>query len=192
MKKIDKSVFTAEELAQYEALIAKGLVEEESGLITDDEPDIKKPAKKKEEEEVVETAKSAVSPEFTAAVERMENLAKSIEMKEQAEIAKKYAPLGEKEEDLAKTLYEMKKSSEDNYNAYISVLDKSLEMVNKSGVFAEIGKSAEGTSGNVLDKVESAADDIMKSDATISREAAIAKAWTEHPEFVKEYEDSLK
>lgn len=190
MKKIDKSVFTAEELAQYEALIAKGLVEDETGLTDKDT----EPAKKTEvkEEDVVETAKSAVSPEIVAAMERMETLAKSIEMKEMTEIAKKYAPLGEKDEDLAKTLYEMKKSSEDNYNAYIGVLDKSLEMVNKSGVFAEIGKSAEGTSGNVLDKVESAADDIMKSDATITREAAIAKAWTDHPEFVKEYEDSLK
>lgn len=209
MKKIDKSVFTAEELAQYEALIAKGLVEEdESGLLDDDEPTTNNPTekgcggKKPTEkgcggkkstskacgEDMVETAKSAVAPELAAALERMESLAKSLEMKEFAEIAKKYAPLGENEEDLAKSLYEMKKSSEDNYNAYIGILDKSLAMVEKSGVFSEIGKSASGTNGTVIDKVEAAADEIMKSDAGMSRAEAIAKAWTDNPEFVAEYE----
>lgn len=190
MKKIDKSVFTAEELAQYEALIAKGLVEDETGLTDNDTEPPKKTEVK--EEDVVETAKSAVSPELTAAIERMENLAKSIEMKEFAEIAKKYAPLGEKEEDLAKSLYEMKKSSEDNYNAYIGILDKSLDLVEKSGVFSEIGKSASGTTGSVVDKVNAAADEIMKSDASISYEEAVAKAWTDNPEFIKEYEAEYK
>lgn len=186
--KIDKSVFTAEELAQYEALIAKGLVEDdESGLLDDDKQPKKKPFEK-EGEEVVETAKSAVDPKFTAALERMESLTKSLEMKEFADIAKKYAPLGENEEELAKSLYEMKKSSEDNYNAYIGILDKSLAMVEKSGVFTEIGKSASGTAGTVIDKVEAAADEIMKSDAGLSRAEAVAKAWTDHPEFVAEYE----
>ena len=189
MIKIDKSVFTAEELAQYEALIAKGLVEDdESGLLEDGKPATKKPTVKEGEEDVVGTAKSAVAPELKVALERMESLAKSLEMKEFAEIAKKYAPLGENEEELAKSLYEMKKSSEDNYNAYIGILDKSLAMVEKSGVFSEIGKSASGTAGTVIDKVEAAADEIMKSDAGLSRAEAVAKAWTDHPEFVAEYE----
>ena len=186
MIKIDKSLFTAEELAQYESLIAKGAVETE-----DDIPE-GTPAKKtteKEVEDMVETAKSAeVAPEIKAAMERLETMEKSFAMKEFAEIAKKYASLGENEDELAKTLYEMKKSSEDNYNAYIGVLDKSLDIVNKSGVFAEIGKSASGVSGTVLDKVNTAADEIMKSDASITREQAIAKAWDSNPEFIAEYE----
>lgn len=186
MIKIDKSLFTAEELAQYESLIAKGAVE------TEDEIPEGTPAKKtteKEVEDMVETAKSAeVAPEIQAAMERLETMEKSFAMKEFTEIAKKYAPLGENEEELAKTLYEMKKSSEDNYTAYIGVLDKSLDIVNKSGVFSEIGKSTSGTTGGVIEKVEAAADEIMKSDASVSRVEAIAKAWEEHPEFVAEYE----
>ena len=186
MIKIDKSLFTAEELAQYESLIAKGAVE------TEEEIPEEKPAKKtteKEVEDMVETAKSAeVAPEIKAAMERLETMEKSFAMKEFTEIAKKYASLGENEDELAKTLYEMKKSSEDNYNAYIGVLDKSLDIVNKSGVFAEIGKSASGVSGSVLDKVNAAADEIMKSDATITHEQAIAKAWESNPEFIAEYE----
>lgn len=186
MIKIDKSLFSAEELKQYEALIAKGSVEvEDEEIQTEAE---KKENTEKEVEDMVETAKSAVAPEVTAAIERMENLAKSLEMKEYAEIAKKYAPLGENEEELANTLYEMKKSNEANYNAYISVLDKSLDLVEKSGVFAEIGKSASGSTGSVVDKVNAAADEIMKSDESMTKEQAIAKAWEEHPEFIREYE----
>lgn len=186
MIKIDKSLFSAEELAQYEALIAKGSVEvEDEEIQTEAE---KKEITEKEVEDMVETAKSAVAPEVTAAIERMENLAKSLEMKEYAEIAKKYAPLGENEEELANTLYEMKKSNEANYNAYISVLDKSLDLVEKSGVFAEIGKSASGSTGSVVDKVNAAADEIMKSDESMTKEQAIAKAWEDHPEFIREYE----
>ena len=185
MIKIDKSLFSAEELEQYEALIAKGSVK------TDEVPPVESEEKKPEEKEVegmVETAKSAVHPDMAAALERMNKLAKSFEMKEYTEIAKKYAPLGENEEELAKTLYDMKQAGDETYNAYIDVLEKSLSIVEKSGVFAEIGKSASGTTGGTLDKVAAAADEIMKSDETITREQAIAKAWEENPEFVAEYE----
>lgn len=184
MIKIDKSLFSAEELEQYEALIAKGSVD------TEDIPPVTSEEKKEEKEEppVVETKKSGMSTEMAAAMERLSVLEKSIEMKGFSEIAKKYAPLGEKEEDLANRLYDMKKSSEDNYNAYISVLDKSLELVEKSGVFTEIGKSASAPAGNVLDKVNAAADEIMKSDANMTHAEAVAKAWEENPEFIAEYE----
>lgn len=194
--KIDKSVFTAEELAQYEALIAKAKVDPEAAEeeMKDEKPEVpsKKKTEKAEVEEMEDTKKSSITPEMASAMERLENLEKSIEMKEFSEIAKKYAPLGEKEEDLAKTLYDMKKSNEDNYNAYISILDKSLNLVEKSGVFAEVGKSAPSTSDSILGKVESAANEIMKSDATMTREQAIAKAWIDHPEFVSEYEAGYK
>jgi len=188
IRKVDKSLLTEDERKQYESLIAKASVDVDEDDPTDDTPPATDDRK---EEEEVETAKSA-SPEITAALTRLENLEKSIAMKEYTEIAKKYAPLGEKEEDLAKTLYEMKKSSPENYDAYISVLDKSLGLVEKSGVFAEIGKSAPGTSGNAVDKVESVANEIMKADPNMTREQAIAKAWIDHPELIEEYESSYK
>ena len=193
--KIYKSNFSAEELAQWEALVAKGMVapEEAQEEMQDEipaEPPVKKPTKKAE----VEDMEKSASPEIKAALERMESLAKSIEMKEFAEIAKKYAPLGEKEDELAQRLYDMKKSSESNYNDYVAILDKSLGLVEKSGMFAEIGKSAGGhsTAGGAVAKVEAAANEIMKSDASMTREEAIAKAWIDHPEFVREYEAEYK
>ena len=199
--KIDKSVFTPEELAQYEALIAKAKVDpeadpEEAGL-TDGElstPPKKKPQENPEgdgpEEETPEdkVGKKDTSPEMSAALKRLETLEKSIQMKEYTEIAKKYAPLGENVEELAKSLYGMKQTGQENYDAYLSVLDKSLDLVNKSGVFAEIGKSAAGVGDDVLAKVEAAADDIQKSDTSLDRVQAVAKAWENHPELVAEYE----
>lgn len=189
IRKVDKSLLTEEERNQYEALIAKASVEVDEN----DPADVDAPAtdEGKEEGKDVE-AKKSVSPEIAAALTRLETLEKSIEMKEFSEIAKKYAPLGEKEEDLAKTLYDMKKSSPESYDAYISVLDKSLGLVEKSGMFAEIGKSASGTTGNAVDKVESAANEIMKADPNMTREQAIAKAWIDHPELIAEYESSYK
>ena len=192
--KIYKSNFSAEELEQWNALVAKGSVAPEEAQEDMDgyvpESPEKKPTKKAE----VEDMNKSASPEITAALERMEALEKSFAMKEFTEIAKKYAPLGEKEDELAQRLYDMKKSNAANYDAYIAVLDKSLGLVEKSGLFTEVGKSAGGysTSGGAVAKVEAAANEIMKSDATLTREEAIAKAWIDNPEFVREYEAEYK
>ena len=187
--RIDKSVFTAQERAQYEALIAKATVDPDAGEeeMEDEIPPFppKKPTKKAE----VEDMNKSASPEMSAALARLETLEKSIEMKEFSEIAKKYAPLGEKEDELAQTLYEMKKSNQANYDAYISVLDKSLGLVEKSGLFTEIGKSASGAvAGTAQSKVEAKAQEIMKSDSTIDYNTAIAKAW-EDPSLLAEYDN---
>lgn len=192
--KIYKSNFSAEELAQWEALVAKGAVapEEAQEEMEGYEPEFppKKPAKKAE----VEDMEKSASPEIKAALEELQELKKSIEMKDMTEIAKKYAPLGKKEDELAQTLYDMKKSNEANYNAYVAILDESLAMVQKSGLFTEVGKSAGGysTAGGAVAKVEAAANEIMKSDATMTREEAVAKAWIDHPELVREYEAEYK
>lgn len=180
--RIDKSRFTADELAQYEALIAKGKVEDE-----DPKKDPEVDPKKEEKPEVEKSAE--MHPEVKKALEEMDALKKSMEMKEMADIAKKYAPLGKKEDELAATLYEMKKSSQVSYDAYLAVLDQNLDLVNKSGLFEEIGKSSRGIAGgSTVDKIESIATELQKSDATLGRHAAIAKAWEQHPELVAEYD----
>lgn len=202
--KIDKSVFTPEELETYKALIAKATVDPEASeeMMEEERPDFP-PRKKRvvedeefaEEKEVDETEKScstrkSADPQLYAALERLETLEKSIAMQEFTEIAKKYAPLGENEDELAQTLYDMKKSNEANYNAYISVLDKSLSLVEKSGIFTEIGKSGAGysTAHGTVGKVESIAAEIRKSNPEMSYEASIAKAWENNPELIAEYD----
>lgn len=208
--KIDKSVFTPEELSTYQALIAKATVDPEAAEeeMAEERPEAPKKRRVFEEEwkeEDVDTEKAcgtkkcdtkkSADPQIAKAMERLETLEKSIAMKEFTEIAKKYAPLGENEEELAQTLYDMKKSNEANYDAYISVLDKSLGLVEKSGIFTEIGKST-GAYGNAVSgtvgKIEAIASEIMKSDTSMSREQAIAKAWGDHPELIAEYDREYK
>lgn len=172
--KIDKSRFTKDELMQYEALIAKGVVEE-------DEP---APEQKEEDE---------MHPEVKKALEKFEEMQKSMEMKELTEIAKKYAPLGEKEDELAQTLYDMKKSSPKSYDSYVALLDKQLDMVEKSGLFEEVGKSGHGhvPGGDVEGKINSIASEIMKADPNMNRYEAITKAWEQNPELLDQYERKL-
>lgn len=198
VKKIDTSRFEPDELAQYNALLAKGMVETD---VEDGDPVVPPAPTQKsapapaaaptephtEEDPAMEPAqKSAPSPELTAALADLADLKKSFAMKEMTAIAKKYAPLGKKEDELAKTLYDMKMSNEANYNAYIAVLDESLDMVEKSGLFAEIGKSAgNGTSaGGAVEKADARAKEIMKSD-NCDYTTALAKAW-EDPDLMAE------
>lgn len=207
--KIDKSIFTEEELAQYQALIAKATVDPDAAEkeMADERPDFPPKKKKKfveedddfREEEEVETEKcgtkkcdtrKSADPQISAALERLETLEKSLAMKEMTDVAKKYAPLGEKEDELAERLYEMKKSNEANYNAYIDVLDKSLDLVEKSGIFTEIGKSgaAYGSARGPEGKIEAIASEIRKSNPEMSYEQSVAKAWENNPELIAEYE----
>lgn len=189
--KIYKGNFTAEELEQWEKLVAKGMVAPEANKdeMDDEVPEVP-PKKNPTEKAEVENMEKSASPEIKAALEELQELKKSIEMKDMTEIAKKYAPLGKNEKELAQTLYDMKKSNEANYNAYIAVLDESLGLVEKSGLFTEVGKSAGGSgsaAGNVQAKVEAKAKEIMKSDPNTDYNTAIAKAW-EDPALLAEYD----
>ncbi|MBR5193078.1 MAG: hypothetical protein IKW37_01470 [Bacteroidaceae bacterium] len=179
--KIDKSRFTAEELEQYTALIAKGRVDEEE---FENEENY-------QEEEEVETKKSMeMHPEVAKALDEMKTIQKSMEMKEMTEIAKKYTLLGKKEEELAETLYNMKKSSPEAYNEYIAVLDQSMSLIEKNGVFAEIGKSSRGMAGGTTEaKIEGIAKSYMEKDPALDYPTALAKAWDNNPDLMAAYDD---
>ena len=170
--KIDKSRFTPEELQSYEALIAKGMVEDDA-VATEDHAEIKKA--------------------LESALAEMEEFKKTAEMNELKDVAKKYAVLGKKEDELAQTFYTMKKSGADIYENYVAVLDQSLAMVEKGGMFEEIGKSSRGVAGgDAQAKIDTVASEIQKADPSLSRVQAIAKAWEQHPELVAEYENEYR
>ena len=210
--KIDKSLFSPEELAMYQALLAKAAVnpeenqeemEEElppapSARTRAPEPEPEPEPEEEKEDEVetekcdTRTRKSAADPRLTAALARLDTLEKSAEMEKLTSVAKKYAALGEDEAELAQTLYDLKKSNAANYEAYIKILDKSLDLVTKSGIFAEIGKSGRGARGSVEDRIEAAATEIQKSDPSLSREQAVVKAWDANPDLLAEYEQEYR
>lgn len=178
--KIDKSRFTAEELEQYTALIAKGRVDEEVENNED-----------WQEEEEVETKKSMeMHPEVAKALDEMKAIQKSMEMKEMTEIAKKYTLLGKKEDELAETLYNMKKSSPESYKEYIAVLDQSMELVEKNGLFTEIGKSSKGMAGGTTEaKIAGIAKSYMEKNPELDYSMAVMKAWENNPDLMAAYDD---
>lgn len=206
--KIDKSLFSPEELAMYQALLAKAAVnpEENQEEMEEELPPAPpartrapEPEPEEEKEDEVETEKcdtrtrkSAADPRLTAALARLDTLEKSAEMERLTAVAKKYAALGEDEAELAQTLYDLKKSNAANYEAYIKILDKSLDLVTESGIFAEIGKSGRGARGTAEDRIEAAATEIQKSDPSLSREQAMVKAWDANPDLLAEYEQEYR
>ena len=200
---IDKSRFNDEQLAQYEALVAIGKAEvdpeankEEMEKETPPAVPPKKKPTEKAEVETMETKKSAPEfelPDFVKdAIAKSEKFIEEQQMKEQVDLAKKYDILGQKPEELGKQLYELKKSNPDMYNTCVSMLDSQVALIEKSPLFAEIGKSGNaGGSYNGLSGAEAKADakakEIMKADPNMDYTAAIAKAW-EDPDLAAEYD----
>lgn len=187
--KIDKTLFDANDLKEWDRLVAKGMVQVDPA---DPEP-AADPAPAAAP--VVEKAAPAEVqlPDFVKdAIAKSEAFIEEQQMKEQVELAKKYDILGQKHEELGKQLYDLKKSDETLYKTCISMLDSQLALIEKSPLFAEIGKSGHsGGNYNGLHGAEAKADakaqEIMKADPNISYTAAIAKAW-EDPALVAEYD----
>lgn len=200
---IDKSRFNDEQLAQYEALVAIGKAEVDpeanKGEMDPETPPAVPPKKttKKEEVDPMETKKSAPAeielPAFVKdAIAKSEKFIEEQQKKEMVDLAKKYDVLGQKPEELGAQLYELKKSNVDMYNTCISMLDSQVALIEKSPLFAEIGKSGNaGGSYNGLSGAEAKADakakEIMKAAPEMSYTEAIAKAW-EDPEIAAEYD----
>ena len=186
---VDKSRLSKEEAALLDALVAKAKTEEEPFEKEDKGPTNKvNPAKAQEEEE------ENLPPAVKKALEEVEEMKKSYEMRELTSIAKKYeGPLGKKAEEVAKTLYDLKKSGESNYNAYIAALDAQVDMVEKSGLFAEVGKSGNFNFTSVAKsepetKIETIAKGYLEKDPNMTYEDAITKAWENNPDLMEAYE----
>lgn len=195
--KIDKSKLTPEELAQLDAIEKKaGIQEDPSNNNTDPAPadpvDKNKPAGGEADpapsgddgEDIYKGLHPAVAAELKALRKR----ADEAEEREITEVAKKYELLGKKPEELAKTLKTLKAAGGSAYDDMISVLDASLETVEKSGAFSEVGKSGSGQP-DAWNQIEKHADEILKAAPTMTRAQAIEKACEQHPELVAEYEE---
>lgn len=192
---VDKSLLSPEEAATLDALVAKACKTEKAcGKETCQKEDMPAgkvdPAKAMEQEE----DNSGLPPEVKKALEEVESLKKSYEMRELESIAKKYEVLGKKASEETQTLYDLKKSGEGNYNAYIAALDAQVDLVEKSGMFTEIGKSGNFNYSSVAKsepetKVEAIAKGYMEKDPNMSYADAVAKAWENNPELMSAYEN---
>lgn len=180
--KFDVSKMTPEERAQYEALAKKYGGAESAPAAADG---IAAEELKKRDDAIAELTRQ--NTELAESIKKMANeqLEASLTV-----VAKKYEVLGKKPEELVPVLKNMKSAGDEVYNAYIAALDASVETVQKSGVFSEIGKKGSQGGGTAEERIEARAVEIMKSNSSMSMAQARVKAWEENPELVSEYEKS--
>ena len=188
---IDKSALSAEELATFEALAKKSMKKpEETPTATEPAaPPATEPAAKSVD---TPSATAEENPEVKKALEELAEAKKAYEdmvakqaENEMLEVAKKYTILGKKPEDLVGTLQTLKKSGDAAYNAYIEALDAQVDMVNKSGIFGEVGKSTHadcGTYDEAYAKTENLAKSIM-TEKGCTKEEAMVEVWRQNPDL---------
>ena len=198
LENVDKSLLSPEEAAQLDALIEKACTTEKAcGKETCQKEDMK-PGKVNPEAAQAEEEKNAeLPPEVKKALEEVQEMKKSYEMTALTEIAKKYEILGKKADDEAKILYDLKKSGDSNYNAYVAALDAQVDMVEKSGMFTEIGKSGNFNYGPVAKsepetKIEGIAKSYMEKDPELDYTSAVAKAWENNPDLYSAYDSDSR
>lgn len=106
----------------------------------------------------------------------MDELRKSLEIKELEGFAKKYEILGKKPAELAPNLYALKKAGEQTYQDFVALLDEQLTMA-QDGLFKEFG-SNHSSGANDLNGFVS---ELMKADPKLTQEDAIVKAYQSNP-----------
>lgn len=190
---VDKSRLDARDQATLDYLIAKANGEEKFEK-EDDVPAGKvNPAKAKEEMEDEKELPPALKKAFDEAMAKVYTLQKSAEMRELEEVAKKYECLGKKASEEALVLYDMRKAGEEVYKKYVAALDAQVEIVDKSGLFAEIGKSGNYNYAPVAKsepetQIETIAKSYMTADPSLSYDMAVTKAWENNPQLFAAYE----
>lgn len=200
--KIDKSKLTPEELDMLAELEKKYGVPEESGS-GDDSNKTEQPSHlegENEENRLEKMAgKSELHPEVQKALSdfqeltkrqnaEVEALKKSLEIERLTTFAKRYEVLGKDTSELAGKLYELKKAGGMVYDDYVALLDENVAMLEKSGLFQEIGKNTEGSVG-VEEMLHLKAAELAKSTAgKLGGPEAMIRAWEDNPDLAAQYE----
>ena len=176
---IDKDKLTDEEKKQLEAIVNKAGItkpEDDDNGKNDNKDD--KNVKKIKGEPInhdPEDIYKGLHPAVAAELKSLRKARDESEERELTAIAKKYEVIGKKSEDM------------------IGVLDMAVEAVEKSGAFTEIGKSGHSdvSGSTAIAKARAIADEIKKSNPTMSDTEAMAKTWETHPELMEDYDNEI-
>lgn len=129
-------------------------------------------------------------PAVAAELKALKKRAEDADNRELTEIAKKYEIIGKKPEDLVPVLKSLRDAGGAAYDEMIGILDASVEAVNKSSMFTEIGKSGGyGAEPDAWMQIEKKADEIAATNPNMSRASAIDLACQQNPNLVHEYEN---
>ncbi len=208
--KIDKSKLTDAERAFLDSIEKRYGTEEEDpvppagvkkadtkgkgdGSETDEGAGEKPPVKKSASpaDDGGEDIYKGLHPAVVAEMQALRKFREDAEEKELAQVAKKYAVIGKKEEELVPLLKSLRAAGGTAYNDMIAILDQTVETVEKSGVFSEIGKSGHRGSGENSSeaKISGIAKGYMEKDPSLTYSAALAKAWEDNPDLLAEYDE---
>lgn len=138
-----------------------------------------------------------IHPAVKAELERLRKFREQAEEKELTDVAKKYEIIGKKPEELVPVLKNLRATGGTAYADMISILDQTVEAVEKSGVFGEIGKS--GGNHSPMDlikrnteaevKAENIAKSYLEKNPDMTYQEAVAKAWEDNPDLLDEYDE---
>ena len=200
--RIDKSKMTDAEREFYETIEKKygvdGDAQESTGNSAEtkvqEAPVVKSadPAQMSEtkQEDGMDDIYKGLHPAVKKEIESLRKFREEAEDRELQTIAKKYEIIGKKPEDLVPTLKSLKSAGGTAYDDMIALLDQTVDTVQKSGVFAEIGKSGHGSNENSAEaKIETIAKGLMEKDASLTYTDAVTKAWESNPELLAEYDE---
>lgn len=195
--KIDKSKMTPEEqatLAEFEKKY--GVAEQEAPAAPGGDGNVEKGAEPTAGTEA--GAGPELHPEVKKAIEdnkalasKVEELTKNLETQKLIAAAKKYEAIGKKADELAPKLYDLKKAGGTAYDDTIALLDEQVALVEKSGLFGELGLNTGGSqdaTGSLIAKAE----EIRKANAGMGDAEAFAKAYETYPELAAQYEKVYK
>lgn len=149
---------------------AGSIVQEEEGFVADD-------------------IYKGLHPAVKAELEELKKFREAAEDKELYAIAKRYAIIGKKEEELVPTLKSLKAAGGSAYQDMIAILDQAVDAVEKSGVFGELGKSGHGSiDGSAWAEADAKAMELMKSKTGLSKAQALDEVFLENPALAERCE----
>ena len=187
---IDKDKLTDEEKKQLEAIVNKAGItkpEDDDNGKNDNKDD--KDVKKIKDEPInhdPEDIYKGLHPAVAAELKSLRKARDESEERELTAIAKKYEVIGKKSEELVPTLKSLKAAGGTAYQDMIGVLDMAVEAV-------ENGKSGHSdvSGSTAIAKARAIADEIKKSNPTMSDTEAMAKTWETHPELMEDYDNEI-
>lgn len=190
--KIDKSKMTPSERAFYEDIEKRYRMEEPCSQEENATLLHKEKSETPEQTKELNDIYKGINPIVKEELESLKKFREAAEEKELYEIAKKYAIIGKKEEELVPLLKSLKAAGGTAYADMIAIMDQTVEMTEKSGLFSEIGKSRGTEMGTSHERAwaeaESKASEIMKSKTGITKAQALDEVFQNNPALAAECE----
>lgn len=172
---------------QTESVITKSVTQTEQPLQAKEQSTLSSNQQVNEPDNIYK----GLHPTVAAELEELKKFKQAAEDRELSDIAKKYAIIGKKEEELIPLFKSLKAAGGTAYKDMIAVLNQAVETVEKSGAFSEIGKSGHNSDfgGEAWAEAEAKAVELRKSKTGLSMAQALDEVFINNPELAKRCEE---